>query len=121
MENLVTHDKFTALINAAAEGMFIIDSHGIIEVANHAAERLLGYEQAELIGRNVKFLMPSPNREQHDTYLSEHLRTGENKIIGKSREVEALKKDGTLLQIYLSVGKYDDENAIKFVGIIRIC
>jgi two-component system sensor kinase FixL len=119
MENLVTHDKFTALINAAAEGMFIIDSHGIIEVANHAAERLLGYEQAELIGRNVKFLMPSPNREQHDTYLSEHLRTGENKIIGKSREVEALKKDGTLLQIYLSVGKYDDENAIKFVGIIR--
>ncbi len=119
MENLVTNDKFTALIDAATEGMFIIDSHGIIEVANQAVERLLGYDQAELIGRNVKFLMPSPNREQHDAYLSEHLRTGRKKIIGIGREVEALKKDGTLLQIYLSVGKYDDGQAIKFVGIIR--
>ncbi|MFT7470440.1 MAG: two-component system sensor kinase FixL [Kiritimatiellia bacterium] len=119
MENQVTNDKFTALLNAATEGMFVIDSQGIIEIANNAVERLLGYDQTELIGRNVKFLMPSPNREQHDSYLSEHLRTGVNKIIGIGREVEALKKDGTLLQIYLSVGKYDDGQAIKFVGIIR--
>lgn len=119
MEELVTHDKFTALIDAAVDGIFVIDSTGIIEIANRAVERLLGYQQSEMLGQNIKFLMPAPFRDEHDGYLSEHLNTGKTSIIGVGRAVAALKKDGSILQIYLSVGKYEDGNSIKFVGIIR--
>lgn len=119
MPNSNSNDKFSALLNAAADGIFVINSLGIIEVANRAVEKMLGYEQQEMLGENIKFLMPSPYREHHDDYLADYLRTGETKIIGIGREVEALCKDGSTIQIYLSVGKYKDDEEIKFVGIIR--
>jgi len=119
MDELVTSDKFTALIGAAVDGIFVINSKGIIEIANRAVERLLGYQQSELLGQNIKFLMPPPYRDEHDGYLSEHLRTGRASVIGIGREVSAQRRDGSVMQIYLPVGKYDDDNTVRFVGIIR--
>jgi two-component system sensor kinase FixL len=119
MNELVTSDKFTALIDAAVDGIFVINSDGIIEVANRAVERMLGYQQSEMLGQNIKFFMPSPYREKHDGYLSKHLKTGSTSIIGIGREVPAQRKDGSILQIYLSVGKYGDDSAVRFVGIAR--
>ena len=119
MEKLKSDDRFTALIDAAVDGIFIINSDGIIEVANQAVEKMLGYNLAEIIGQNINVLMPSPHRAQHDSYLQHYLDTGEAKIIGIGREVEAQKKDGSLLQIYLSVGRYEKNDDIKFVGIIH--
>lgn len=119
MQKLQTDDRFTALINAAVDGIFIINPNGIIEVANQSVGKMLGYDPSELIGQNISTLMPLPHRVQHDDYLRHYLDTGEAKIIGIGREVEAQKKDGSLLPIHLSVGRYDSKDAIKFVGIIR--
>ena len=69
MEKLKSDDRFTVLIDAAVDGIFIINSDGIIEVANQAVENMLGYNLAEIIGQNINVLMPSPHRAQHDGYL----------------------------------------------------
>ena len=119
MQELQTDDRFTALINAAVDGIFIINPNGIIEVANQSVGKMLGYNPSELIGHNISTLMPLPHRVEHDDYLRHYLDTGEAKIIGIGREVEAQKKDGSLLPIHLSVGRYDSKDATKFVGIIR--
>ncbi len=119
MEKPVIQDKFAALLDAAVDGVFVINSIGKIEVANQAVERLLGYQQSEMLGTNIKNFMPSPYRENHDRYLADHMRTGETKIIGIGREVEAQHRDGSIIHIYLSVGKYDDGEDIKFIGILR--
>ncbi len=116
---LASDDRFNALLDAAVDGIFVISSAGIIEVANEAVERMLGYSREELIGHNIKLLMPSPDREQHDDYLRRHLETGHTSIIGTGREVSAQKKSGEQLQIYLSVGKYEHESNVKFVGILQ--
>ncbi len=119
MQELQTDDRFIALINAAVDGIFIINPNGIIEVANQSVRKMLGYNLSELVGQNISTLMPSPHRVQHDDYLRHYLDTGEAKIIGIGREVEAQKKDGSLLPIHLSVGRYESKDEIKFVGIIR--
>lgn len=119
MENLVTDKSFKALLDAAVDGIFIIDHLGLVHVSNKAVESLLGYDQEELIGRNVSMLMPSPYKENHDEYLRAHLRSGENKIIGIGREVEAQHKNGEIIEIFLSVGKFSSGDSVLFVGIIR--
>ena len=118
-DELWSDDRFIALINAAVDGIFIINERGIIEVANHSVEQMLGYSSSDLVGQNINVLMPSPHREQHDDYLHHYMSTGEAKIIGIGRDVEAQKKDGSLLLINLSVGRYDKNSDTKFVGIIR--
>ncbi|MCG8414676.1 MAG: PAS domain S-box protein [Pseudomonadales bacterium] len=119
MENLVNDGRFTALLDAAVDGIFVIDSRGIVQVANKAVEQLLGYSQDELIGQNIKLVMPSPYRENHDAYISEYLHTGKKKIIGIGREVQAQHKNGDIIDIFLSVGTFGSAETIRFVGIVR--
>lgn len=119
MEDLIGNNKFVALIDAAVDAIFVINGAGIIEITNQAAQRMLGYSQAELLNQNIKFLMPPPYRDQHDGYLSEYLKTGKSKIIGVGREVKIQRKDGLIVQVYLSVGRFEDDKQAKFVGIIR--
>lgn len=108
-----------AILDAAVDGIITIDERGVVESANPAIERLFGYGPKELAGRNVSTLVPSPHREQHDEYIARYLRTGEARVIGIGRELEAQRKDGTRFPIELSVSEVEAGTRRSFTGIIR--
>jgi PAS domain S-box-containing protein len=108
-----------ALVASAVDGIIVIDARGHIETFNPAAERLFGYREDEVVGRNVNVLMPSPYREEHDGYLSRYQQTGEAMIIGIGREVTGLRRDGTTFPLHLSVGEMTVGSERKFTGIIH--
>ena len=84
--------------------MIVIDERGIMQSFSSTAERLFGFSAAEVLGKNVKMLMPSPYRESHDGYLERYLRTGERRIIGIGRVVVGERKDVSTFPMKLSVG-----------------
>ena len=111
--------RLQAVMNAAVDGIITITDRGIIESTNPAAEQLFGYSAAEMAGRNVSMLMPSPFREEHDGYLSEYVRTGERRIIGIGREVKARRKDGSLIPLYLSVSEVNFDGRRIYTGFLH--
>jgi PAS domain S-box-containing protein len=111
--------RWRAVIDSAVDGLIVIDAHGRIEAFNPAAERLFGYAAPEVMGHNVEVLMPSPYREEHDTYLARYLATGRAKIIGGGREVEGRRKDGTTFPLHLSVGEFRIGGERRFTGILH--
>lgn len=115
----LTPGGFSALLDAAADGIVIIDQKGGILNFNQAAERLFGYRSSHVVGQNVKMLMPDPYKQEHDGYLKQYTKTGIPKIIGIGRRVEGRRKDGSVFPIELSVGEYREGETLYFVGIIR--
>ncbi|WP_168209713.1 PAS domain S-box protein [Chromobacterium paludis] len=107
-----------AILDTAVNPIITIDSRGVIRSFNPAAEKLFGYGADEVAGQNVKLLMPSPYREEHDGYLSRYLHEGSPRIIGIGREVTARRKDGTEVPIHLCVGEMEVGGQSMFVGII---
>lgn len=107
----------SAILDTAADALVTIDRAGIVESVNRAAERMFGYTAAELVGSNVKVLMPPPHRDRHDGYLTRYVSTNEPRIIGIDQELTALRKDGTTFPIELSVSEID--HLRQFTGIIR--
>lgn len=111
--------RLRALVETAVDGIITINEQGIVESFNPASERLFGYPADEVIGKNVKMLMPPPHHEKHDEYIQAYLSTGEKKIIGIGREVMGRKKDGTQFPMHLSVSEINLENRSIFTGIVR--
>ncbi|MCR9139675.1 MAG: PAS domain S-box protein [Alphaproteobacteria bacterium] len=111
--------KLEALLDAAVDSIVSIDRHGIIQSANKSAELLFGHAIDEMIGRNISILMPEPWASQHDEYLRRYLETGEKRIIGKGREAEGLKKNGSTFPIHLTVTEFWAEDGVYFCGIIH--
>jgi two-component system sensor kinase FixL len=111
--------RWRAIVESAVDGIVVIDAHGRIEAFNPSAERLFGYAEREVVGRNVSILMPSPYREEHDIYLARYLATGVQRIIGIGREVQGLRKDGTTFPVHLSVGEMLVNSERKFTGILH--
>jgi two-component system sensor kinase FixL len=108
-----------ALLETSPDGLITIDEEGIVQSFNPAAERMFGYNAAEVIGRNVSCLMPSPYREEHDGYLARFLRTGERRIIGIGREVLGQRKDGTIFPHELTVGEVKAGGRRLFAGFLK--
>ncbi len=106
-------------MEAAVDAIIVIDQAGLIASVNEATSAMFGYEPGELLGENVRVLMPEPDRSSHDDYIRHHLRTGRTRIIGRGREVTAQRKDGTLFPAHLSVGRVRDTEPAQFVGIVR--
>lgn len=111
--------RLQATLDAAVDGIITIDASGTIETANAAALSLFGYESHEIVGTNVKLLMPPPYRSEHDGYLDAYRRTGEKRIIGIGREVIGLRKNGTSFPMELSVGEAFAGERKLFSGVIR--
>jgi PAS domain S-box-containing protein len=111
--------RWRSIVESAVDAIVVIDAHGRIEAFNPAAERLFGYGEHEVVGRNVSILMPSPYHEEHDAYLARYLETGVQKIIGSGREVTGLRRDGTTFPLHLSVGEMTVGGERKFTGIIH--
>lgn len=111
--------RLKAIVETAVDGILTIDERGTIESSNAAALVIFGYEREELIGQNVRMLMPEPNRSRHDSYLANYLRTGEQKIIGIGREVEGLRKDGTTFPMDLAVSELRLGQRRLFTGMVR--
>ncbi|MEZ4829740.1 MAG: PAS domain S-box protein [Bacteroidia bacterium] len=116
---LRNRNLLTAIIENAVDGIVTISRNGIIESANHAAEKLFGYEKGELLGQKINILMPAPHSNKHDEYIQNYIRTGKQKIIGIGREVSGLKKDGSRFPFYLSVSEVDHGEEKIFAGIIH--
>jgi two-component system, LuxR family, sensor kinase FixL len=111
--------RWRSIIESAVDGIVVIDSHGRIESFNPAAERLFGYRESEMLGRNVSMLMPPPYRDEHDGYVHRYLSEGSPRIIGIGREVQGLKRDGTVFPVHLSVGEMLVDGERKFTGILH--
>ncbi|MFO1144244.1 MAG: PAS domain S-box protein [Amaricoccus sp.] len=108
-----------SVIDTAPDAIITIESDGHIRSFSPAAERLFGYEAAEVLGRNVNVLMPEPFRREHDGYLQRYLDTGEKRIIGIGRTVIARHKDGRTIPIELAVGEVRSGDSHLFTGFIR--
>lgn len=108
-----------SILDTIPDAMVVIDAHGIVRSFSSAAERLFGYSAAEMIGQNVKVLMPNPYREEHDGYLQRYLHTGERRIIGVGRVVVGERKDGSTFPMELAVGEMQSSSQRFFTGFVR--
>jgi PAS domain S-box-containing protein len=111
--------RLRSVLETAPDAIITIDQRGIIQSFSSAAVRLFGYSPGEVIGNNVNMLMATPHRENHDGYLERYLRTGQKRIIGIGREVEARRKDGSIFPMELAVGEVKLANTHLFTGFIR--
>jgi len=110
---------FQSVLDTAVDAIIVIDEHGIIQIFNHAAERHFGWTAGEVVGQNIKMLMPSPYRENHDGYLDRYMKTGERRIIGIGRAVTAERRDGTTFPMELAVGEMRAFGRTYFTGFVR--
>ena len=112
-------DHLKSILETVPDAMIVIDEAGTVASFSSAAERLFGYTEAEVIGRNVRMLMPEPDHHRHDSYLSDYLVTGVQKVIGSNRLVTALRRDGETFPIELAVGEAVSGGQRIFTGFIR--
>lgn len=112
--------RFQSLFETAADAIVIIDQDGTVEQFNGAAVRLFGYAAAEVIGHNVRMLMPEPDRTRHNDYIERYLAGGEPHIIGSGRRVTALRKDGRTVPMHLAIGEFTLDGRRKFTGILHL-
>ena len=108
-----------SLLDTSPDAMLVIDSHGIVSSFSASAERLFGWAEAEVIGHNVSMLMPAPYHAEHDGYIGRYLTSGEKQVIGKSREVVGLRKDGTKFPMMLHVGEVGLDQGRQFTGFVH--
>ncbi|MEO5358677.1 MAG: CHASE domain-containing protein [Nitrospirae bacterium YQR-1] len=114
----LTRKKGQTIVDTVISGIVMIDARGTVELFNPAAEKLFGYAASEVIGNNVKMLMPEPYHTEHDGYLNNYVTTGRKKIIGIGREVRGRRKAGTTFPMELAVSEIRDADIKRFVGVI---
>jgi len=118
LELSASESRLRSIIDTAITAIVTIDEKGLVQSFNPAAERIFGYAADEIIGQNVKVLVPEPHRSAHDGYVARYLATGEAKIIGIGREVSGQRKDGSLFPMRLGIGEARSATGRLFTGVI---
>ncbi|TAK60265.1 PAS domain S-box protein [Methylobacter sp.] len=108
--------RMRSVFNNVSDSIIIIDENGIIEKLNPSAEKLFGYSAQELIGHNINKLMPESDRNRHDSYLAHYLSSGKAKILDTRREVNGLRKDGSIFPMELGVSEFYVDQRHFFIG-----
>jgi len=111
--------EYRAILDAAVDAIIVIDHLGTIQEFSQAAQRVFGYTSEEIIGRNVRELMPEPYHSEHDGYLQRYVGSRDPHIIGVGREVRAKRKDGSVFPCDLAVGQVSGVEPPRFIGFIR--
>lgn len=113
-------EKLRSIVDTAVEAILVINMEHLVEEFNHAAERIFGYLAGEVIGRNIKMLMPEPHHSGHDDYVDHYVQTGQTTIIGSGigKEVTGLRKDGSTFPMRLGVSEMHVGNRTLFTGIL---
>jgi len=114
-----THNRLSCALDSMLDGLLVIDEKGIIQEANGAAIRLFAYPREELIGKNIKILMPEQYSSQHDEFLSCYIATGIKHIIGEERQLEGKKSDGTVFPLRLSVAEGHSQEGVFYTGVVH--
>ena len=110
--------RLRTIVESALDGIITSDENGVIQSINPAASQLFGYEPQEVIGQSISMLMPEPDRSQNKRYLTDYLSVGDRKTLGNSREVEALRKDGSIFPIELAVSEATHKGSRLFIAFI---
>jgi PAS domain S-box-containing protein len=118
-ERKQTEQQYHEVLKNLADGAITINTSGIIEYVNPMTEKMFGYSVDEMVGQNVSMLMPSPDCQNHDKYLSNYLETGISKIMGVGRQVNAQRKDGTIFPVDLNINETTVEGKTTFFGTAR--
>jgi len=114
----INERRLVATMNTAMDGIITINADGIILEVNNAVSDLLGWQATELIGNNVKMIVPAVHQPNHDQYIDNYLKTRDAQIIGSGREVEAIAKDGEQIPIQLGIGHVELDDQHMFVAFI---
>lgn len=115
----LSEGRLRGIMDSVIDALITIDRRGSITMFNPAAQKLFGYESAEVIGQNVRMLMPEPYHSEHDNYLKRYLDTGNPKIIGIGREAVGMKKNGAQFPMDLAISEAGFEKNLFFIGIVR--
>ena len=118
-ELLENKEKIQAILNTTVDGIMTINEKGSIESFNAAAEHIFGYSALEIIGQNVRSLMPEPYHSEHNQYINNYVETRVPKVIGTGREVQGRRKNGEIFPMDLSVSEVSFDDGSIFTGIIR--
>jgi len=114
-----SESRFRAVMDSVVDGIIVIDGKGIVETFNPAAERIFGYDKAEVLGQNISMLMPEPHRSEHDQHMKRYATERKSRIIGVGMEVMGLRKNGETFPMDLAVSEMRMGQSSKFVGITR--
>jgi two-component system sensor histidine kinase/response regulator len=114
-----TQTRLRTILDNVLDGIIMIDGSGIVISINPAVVNMFGYEAADIVGRNIKMLMPEPNRGSHDGYLARYQSTGTTRAIGVGRELEGLTKAGLTFPMELTVSEVSFRGQRMFVGLVR--
>ncbi|HEY1068173.1 MAG TPA: PAS domain S-box protein, partial [Pirellulales bacterium] len=108
-----------SVLGSVSDSILTINADGIVQSMNPATERMFGYSEMEVLGNNIRVLMPEPYRTEHDGYIANFMRTGVAKVIGKGREVEGRRKDGAVFPLELTVTEFQLDGERRFTGVVR--
>jgi len=114
-----SESRMRSIIENAADGIVVINTQALIQSFSPAAEKIFGHKEADVLGKNVKMLMPEPMQSEHDGYIMNYHRTGNSTFIGSNREVTGLRKDGTKFPMDIALGKSVTDQRVLYTGIIR--